>query len=72
MLFTSTGKGDNRKWPSYQCLSSTGSTPLFISPASMREASHTPKLYDNPVAKKRVAWKYFGHRFPQSMPFFKS
>jgi hypothetical protein len=35
----------------------------------MREASHTPKLYDNPVAKNRVAWKYFGHRFPQSMPF---
>jgi len=61
-------------WPSYQCLSSTGSTPLSISPASMREASHTPKLYDSPVAKNRVAWKYFGHmyRFPQSMSFLKN
>jgi len=23
VLFTSTSKGDNRTWPSYQCLSST-------------------------------------------------
>jgi hypothetical protein len=46
---------------SYQCLSSTGSTPLSISPASMREASHTPKLYDNPVAKNRVAKSFYIH-----------